>query len=214
MKLCSSSFRPSSTMPNLGGIIDMLHYKSNSNTTSWIVQAAAISSLIRVEKNLKKDDPLKPAILNLIQSFEDNKISGLDERVSDGLILAKAASEIPNSEFINDQNLWKRCAELFSETLLPNMSIAKTLKESKVLEVPKVKNPIKISVKKNSTRKEKGDTRLDLKNESSKKKPTKISDYGQKKFNKREDKKLKTVVQEIWDSQLHSELEAQLNIDQ
>ena len=170
-------------MPNLGGIIDMLHYKSNSNTTSWIVQAAAISSLIRVEKNLKKDDPLKPAILNLIQSFEDNKISGLDERVSDGLILAKAASEIPNSEFINDQNLWKRCAELFSETLLPNMSIAKTLKESKVLEVPKVKNPIKISVKKNSTRKEKGDTRLDLKNESSKKKPTKISDYGQKKFN-------------------------------
>jgi len=218
-QLCSQAFRPSPTIPNFGGIIDMLNYnfnyKTNTSNTSWIIQAVAISSLVRIEKNIKKDDPLKPAVLNLIQSFVKlGETNALDSRVSDGLILAKAASEIPNSEFINDQNLWNRCAQLFSETLLPNMSIAKTLNQSRVLEVPLRSVQRKSIVRKGDKGKKVCDNVLNLDLSVGKNKPLKGSDYGQKKFNKREDTKLRGVVQDIWDSQLHEELEQQLNLDE
>lgn len=141
-QLCNKSFRPCQSIQNLGGVIDMLNYninyRTNQNSTSWIIQAATISSLIRIEKTIKNDEPLKPAVLNLIQSFVKlGESDSIDPRVSDGLIMAKAASEVKDSELINDQNLWNRCAQLFSETLLPNMSIAKTLNQTRVLEPPK-----------------------------------------------------------------------------
>ena len=118
---------------------------------------------------------------------------------------------LPNSELINDQDLYNRCAQLFSETLLPNMSITKTLNESKVLEGPKLikktrKAPLNLHEKKNRSQ------NVELKLED-KINSAKINNHGQQKFNKREDKKLKTVIQDIWDSQLHSELEKELDLE-
>ena len=189
-----------------------INYRTNQNSTSWIIQAATISNLIRIEKTIKNDEPLKPAVLNLIQSFVKlGESDSIDPRVSDGLIMAKAASEVKDSELINDQNLWNRCAQLFSETLLPNMSIAKTLNQTRVLEPPKNQKLTSKISKKVTKKKPAGETfNLEL---GGKKKPMKKSDYGQTKFNKREDGKLHVVVQNIWDSQLHSELEEQLKLD-
>ena len=189
-----------------------INYRTNQNSTSWIIQAATISSLIRIEKTIKNDEPLKPAVLNLIQSFVKlGESDSIDPRVSDGLIMAKAASEVKDSELINDQNLWNRCAQLFSETLLPNMSIAKTLNQTRVLEPPKNQKLTSKISKKVTKKKPAGETlNLEL---GGKKKPMKKSDYGQTKFNKREDGKLHVVVQNIWDSQLRSELEEQLKLD-
>ena len=125
--------------------------------------------------------------------------------------MAKAASEVKDSELINDQNLWNRCAQLFSGTLLPNMSIAKTLNQTRVLEPPKNQKLTSKISKKIAKKKPAGETlNFEL---GGKKKPMKKSDYGQTKFNKREDGKLHVVVQNIWDSQLHSELEEQLKLD-
>ena len=189
-----------------------INYRTNQNSTSWIIQAATISSLIRIEKTIKNDEPLKPAVLNLIQSFVKlGESDSIDPRVSDGLIMAKAASEVKDSELINDQNLWNRCAQLFSETLLPNMSIAKTLNQSRVLEPPK-NQKLTSKISKKVTKKKPAGESLNLEL-GGKKKPMKKSDYGQTKFNKREDGKLHVVVKNIWDNQLHSELEEQLKLD-
>ena len=98
-EICSY-FRPSRTIENFGGVIDMLNYNYGyqmgiSNGADWLVQAVAIASLIRIEKKIEKNDPLKSAVLNLIKSFERmGEMGSLDERVIDGLVLAKAASEI------------------------------------------------------------------------------------------------------------------------
>ena len=91
------------------------------------------------------------------------------------------------------------------------MSITKTLNESKVLEGPKLikktrKAPLNLHEKKNRSQ------NVELKLED-KINSAKINNHGQQKFNKREDKKLKTVIQDIWDSQLHSELEKELDLE-
>merc|ERR1712173_469831 len=105
-------------------------------------------------------------------------------------------------------NLWARCAQLFSETLLPNMSLTKTLNQTKVLETPNTKQKRRTEKSKNlSPSTHRSSVGLPC---HEPRKAGRVKDYGGKKFARREDKKLEIVVQDVWDSQLHDELEKEL----
>lgn len=215
VKMCEQNFHPKAHLKNHGGLIDLLNYNTSKTTSGWIVQAAALSGMLRVEKQFDKGDPMGLAIFNLVRAhFNLADANRLDERVADSLNLAKAIAE-SNTAVLKDLEIWQRCAELFCETLLPDMSLTKTLNESKLMEEhvskarPLRKNTLNSSPapkQSHATFNKKMDEEK-LKNKKLRKEP----DFGRKKITKREDRKLQNMVKSVWDDQLHDQLETEIS---